>query len=289
MKQKILLFTAFASFLYVTLSSKTNGPGTAPTSINCTGGPGSTQTCSSTSCHAGASGATTGLLELRKKSAGSSSTPVTTYQNDTTYIVTLTCTNSSTIMTKFGFQMEAVDSASSSSVGTFSGLPTNVHSVTVAGKVLIEHSAPLSKSIPTGTVSFDWKAPSTGYGTVKMCGIVNSSNNGGDAFGDVPSSNLAVSYKNAAASVGTIEQNINITAYPNPFIHSLNLKMEHVPTGVYAINAFDMHGKKIVEQQVNLNSGTTDLAIRTDNWALGYYIIQVTKDGYSEMIPVVKR
>jgi hypothetical protein len=289
MKQKIILFTAFSTLLYITLSSKTNGPGSAPTSINATGGPGSTQTCSSASCHAGASGATTGLIEVRKKSAGSSSTPVTTYQNDTTYIVTLTCTNSSSIMTKFGFQMEAVDSVTSASSGTFSSLPTNVHSVTIASKVLIEHSSPLSKSIPTGTVSFDWKAPSSGLGVVKFFGIVNSSNNQGDAFGDVPSTNLSVSLKNAASSVGDLKHNISITAYPNPFTNILVLKMDNIGTGSYTINTFDLRGKKIAEQNTSVTPGNADLILRTDRWAAGYYMIQVEKDGYSQIISVVKR
>jgi hypothetical protein len=288
MKQKILLFTAFVAFLYCTLTSNDIGPG-SKSNLNCTGGPGSTSTCSGSNCHASPSGATTAKILISKKSTGLGGPFLTSYQNDSNYYVIVECFNSSTAFSRFGYQLEAVDSATGNSVGTFSGFNTKSHSITIGGKVLVEHSTPIGWTAPYSSTSFQWKAPGTGNGVIKFFCMVNAVNNTGSASGDDPSSPYALSLYNAAVSVGNLEKNIKVTTYPNPFTNTIIVKMENVQLGTYSINAFDLRGKKIAAQQLEVDNSIAEPAFHTDRWAAGCYIIQVEKEGYSQLIPVIKR
>ena len=105
MRKKSLLITATTAIIYLTISSYSGGPAHNMEG-NKTGSPGSSSTCSG--CHSGGGGTTTGAIEVRLKSAGASSTPVTSYVAGETYIITITGGNPTAGLDDFGFQFTAL-------------------------------------------------------------------------------------------------------------------------------------------------------------------------------------
>lgn len=285
MKQKILLFTTSAALAFLTLSSNENGPAHGGEG-NRTGGPGASGSCGASNCHSGGTGTTTGTVEIRKKSAGLSSAPVTSYEGFVDYYVTVTGTNSA--LSHFGFQLDALNTANTNA-GTFSNFPAQVYSATVGGKTLIEHSSPIGKTGGVYTVTFEWKAPQSGAGKVTFYGCLNAVNNDGQKTGDQPGTPFSVALTESPSSVNQVVQNINIATYPNPFRSSLNLTMENAGTGTYNITAYDLRGKQVYNEDVRYNGGTFTTAINTYKWAAGTYFVQIAKDDFKQVVPVVKQ
>lgn len=286
MKQKILLFTALTGIAFLTLTSSKNGPAD-DNEGNRTGGPGSVESCAATDCHSGGTGVTTGTIELRKKSAGLSSTPVTAYEGFVTYYVTVKGTNST--LSHFGFQIDALNTANKS-IGTFGSLGSTIHQTTVAGKVLVEHSQPLPKD-GNGeyTATFEWTAPPSGAGKVTFYGCLNAIDNNDDKFGDTPSSPFSVSFNENPSSVNEVAKKAQVITYPNPFRSALNLTMENAGTGTYNVSAYDLRGKQIYYEDMRYNGGTFTTSINTYKWAAGTYFIQIAKDDFKQVVPVVKQ
>lgn len=284
MKQRILLFTATAGIALATLMSNDQGAGTAGNG-NRTGGPGATGTCSDGSCHAAAGGATTGTIEIRKKSAGLSSSVVTSYQGDTTYIVTVRCVNSG--KTSFGFQMETLD-GTNTNAGTFT-MNSHIHTKNLASKLLVEHASPISAGTGGDTTSFEWKAPSSGKGTITFYGRVNACTVNGQPGDDIPSAAITVPLTEASAGVATVANEVSIKAYPNPVTNFLNIKLENVSSGVYTINVFDLRGRNINTKEVKVNSNELETYLDAHKWANGMYHVEILKDDFRKVIPVMKQ
>src|SRR5688572_30775184 len=102
MKKRTLLISFIAAFSYLAVSSYSGGPASNGLG-DFTGSPISMGTCNTTDCHEGGPGATIGKIELRKKTWGASSAPVTYYEAGESYLVTVSATNPSSSLTHFGF------------------------------------------------------------------------------------------------------------------------------------------------------------------------------------------
>ncbi|MBS1771695.1 MAG: T9SS type A sorting domain-containing protein [Bacteroidetes bacterium] len=280
MKQKQLLFILSIGITYLGVTGYVGGAATNNQGDR-TGR--NTLTCAASGCHTSSSGATTCSIEVRKKSTGATGAIVTTYQKDTMYLVTIKGTNAS--LSKFGFQLTAASGSTAS--GTFSNLPTNTISKTVGSVPIIEQTALLSKAASgNDSVTIEWQAPSTA--TTTFYGIINAVNGTGDETGDAVSAPASVTLQNAA-SVGNIENNINIIAYPNPFVNQVSIKLDNAQSGVYAVQVYDLRGRTVAERTVSVPAGNNDLNISTDRWSNGYYMIKVSKDDQSKIIPIVKQ
>ena len=138
-----------------------------------------------TSCHASYSLVTSGTQWNRIRMR--SNIPSTGYLPDSTYTITLTYAE--TGISKFGFQLTALDTTNAAA-GTFSTADsrTSTSSTSVGGKTryYIGQTTTGSARVATDSTawSFKWKAPSTNVGKVQFFVNLNSTNNNGSDNGD---------------------------------------------------------------------------------------------------------
>lgn len=138
-----------------------------------------------TSCHASYSLVTSGTQwnRIRMKS----NIPSTGYLPDSTY--TISITYAETGISKFGFQLTALDTTNAAA-GTFSTADsrTSTSSTSIGGKTryYIGQTTTGSARVATDSTAwtFKWKAPSTNVGKVKLYVNVNSTNNNSSDNGD---------------------------------------------------------------------------------------------------------
>jgi hypothetical protein len=317
MKKRILLFTAIAGFGYLTLSSYQTGPGA--NGWNCTGadantGAGNPTGCAKSSCHGTA--INTGItvtLELDSAGIPTSSTALGTghYKPGFTYTVKITGTNTTAnSLPYFGFQVSATKGAAAAAsssalvnVGTFqSSFTTNVHYVSAPGTSLtfyancVEHDEPLpatTGSGGTGTTyveSFTWTAPVAGTGAVSLFGAVNAVNHNGSAdAGDLSNVNhLVLNELVGPTGVANTPTGVTLKAFPNPVTDRLNLEMGNTQPGIYTIYVFDLAGKTIATENIEVTGNASQSNINTSNWFPGTYQVVVEKDSNRQVIPVVK-
>ena len=279
MKKRALLLTLGCAFLYVSMSSYSNGYGS-----NRTGSHGSTVGCGS--CHGSAASSTTVAIEL--DSAG---VPVTHYVAGMTYTLKMTGTNTGTTsLPGFGAQLSMVSGTGTASVnaGTLSGAPASTGlSAGTGGITFLEHTNTIPATTGGGAtgstyvVSLTWVAPAAGTGTVTAYGLINAvNNNGNDGSTDKwNSANAAFTELTAASHVGVN----NVVAadskmYPNPVSNVLNLSGYN---GV--VTVFDMNGKVIATENV-----ADTAVINTSNWASGAYFVTVNNNGAVTTKTIVK-
>lgn len=280
MKQRIILFTAFLGLSYVTLTSHKDGPALVGDGDR-TGRLGSSLTCASSGCHTSNPGSTTCTIEMHKLS-DPNGTPVTTFEADSTYIIRIKGSNT-TSLTHFGFQLTAGFSKTTPA-GTFSStLPSGTHGAISGGFKEIEHNNALS--FPGGNFSEDiqWTAPSVG--PVTFYGIVNAVNNNGNEGGDAVSAPTTLTVQHST-SVAKVNSDANVTAYPNPCTSSLNLKVDNIKTA-YSVNVYDLRGRRIYEN--NVPAGTYNSSIDAGKWAEGMYLVQINSSDAVKTISVVKQ
>jgi uncharacterized protein YjdB len=181
MKKNFILLPLLGVLAYAALTSYTSGPAVSG-GLERTGASGSAVGCGGGGCHS--TGPTTTVPSTVTLASGT--TPVMTYTPGASYNVVLTCTNTATTgsLPKFGFQVAAMKSGSTTvNAGVWGALPALTHTVTASGINLVEHSsqmAPFSGTGSTGTiyaVSIPWTAPAAGTGSVKLFGVVNAVNN----------------------------------------------------------------------------------------------------------------
>ncbi len=285
MRKKSLLITATAAIVYLTVSSYSGGPAHNGTG-NMTGGPGSAGNC--TSCHGGGGGTTTGAIQVRLKSAGAGSTPVTSYIAGETYIVTITGGNPTAGLDDFGFQFTALKNSDNTATGTYSNLGTMVHSFPSPNPTLVEHNAPIPKTGGVYEISFDWTAPTTTVGGINMYAIINAVNKDVTISGDKPSSTISLALADAT-SVATVTSEVVVKAYPNPVADVLTIDLNKADAGTYTVLAYTTNGSLVSKTEMNIGPGNYAGSINTSAWAPGIYFIQLQKDGYKHVMPVVKQ
>lgn len=288
MKKQVLLFTAISGLLYLSLSSYQTGPTFKPHNFNCTEGPGSNGTCGTagTGCHSGANTAMIGSagIVVRAKSKGWGSAPVSTYQNDSVYLVTIVAKHDS--LMAYGLQAEILD-GNNASTG-FITPKTHIIADSIGGKVLVAHDG----SIPlTDSATFEWKASSADTSTVSFYGAVAIVDGSGSALDDSLKKLQTVTLTWAPpTNVNQVKnRSIDINAYPNPVTGNyLYLAMNNSGAGEYTVSAYGMNGQKIYQNSFTTHSSSADVFINTERWAKGTYIIHVMKGETQKTISVVK-
>lgn len=138
-----------------------------------------------TSCHASYSLVSSGTQwnRIRMKS----NIPSTGYLPDSTYTITITYAETS--ISKYGFQLTALDTTNAAA-GTFSTADsrTSTSSTSIGGKTRYYIGQTTTGSSNVGTDStawtFKWKAPATNVGKVKFFINLNSTNSNGSTNGD---------------------------------------------------------------------------------------------------------
>ena len=282
MKKRILLFTATAAIIGLTLTSESIGPARSLAG-NRTGAKGSSTTCGGSGCHGGTSTATVVTITV-----DSGATAVTRYVPGHAYTVKIHGTNTNS-NPKFGFEFASVSGSGTSQLqaGSASGLPTNVAIDAVSGLDIVEHNAALTA--PTAgiyDVSFTWTAPTTGVGDITLYSTLNAVDGlgGPDAIDHSNNTSVVLTQEAASTSVASVTNNIAINAYPNPVTNTLHLAITEA--GTYSIQAYDMTGRSVSNENITVNGAPA--SINTANWATGMYIVVVAKDGNSQFLHILK-
>lgn len=287
MTRKILLFSAFAGITALTLSSYDNGAYFGGAG-NRTGSAGSTANCSTGGCHSTNTANTKPTVVVL-----SNGTPVTKYLPGVTYTIAVGGSNTSASLPKFGFQLSAVKSSNTSQqAGSFSNVPANVAIRNAGGLQLVEHSAPLGGT-GSGTnwayaTSFSWTAPAAGTGQVTFFLTLNAVNGNNSTSGDQPN-NITATINEIPAGITEIDGSIHVAAYPNPATDYVNLRMSDVAAGTYAVTVFDLNGKKIVTESVQVSGSNFETTLSARTWAAGLYHIQIAGNGAEKTLSVVKQ
>ncbi len=285
MKKRILLFTATAAIIGLTLTSESSGPARSVAG-NRTGAKGSSTSCGTTSagCHNGTAAATAVTITV-----DSGSTAVTRYVPGMTYIVKIHGTNTSSLM-HFGFEFASVSGTGTSQIqaGTASGFPTNVAADVTSGLTIVEHHAALAAtSAGVYDVSFTWAAPATGVGNITLYSTLNAvvgDDNVSDAADASNNTSLVLTQEAASTSVASVTSNITMSAFPNPVTNELHLAITEA--GTYSVQAYDMSGRSVSNENITVNGAPA--SINTANWATGMYIVEVSKNGSSQFLHIVK-
>lgn len=258
------------------------------------GDPGQT-TCSH--CHAGntRADATKFTLKLAGDSAGLvGSTNVvsgaTQYIPDSTQWIALELNGTNGSTPRFGFQITALDSANNLA-GTFTltnTANTSLESSSQTGRKYVGHKA---ANATTKAWSFKWKAPHSG--AVTFYYTCNMANGDGVEYlpGDSVYSGTATITAGPEVNVGIAELSeiSAITAYPLPFTHGLNLKMNVKEEADITISLVSLSGglvKPLFDGHVSV--GAMNKAFDLSGASAGIYMIKVTSASGERTLQIVK-
>lgn len=291
MKKRMLLFTCSVAFGSLFLISNNNGPAQMGQG-NRTGSQGSTANCSTgAGCHATNNTATKDSVFFFMPDG---ITGVSSWLPGQTYKVRLLVSTLPDItFGRFGFQISSVRDSAGMEVqaGSFSGLPTQTHITTVGtgGMALdiVEHGPKHNMSAGTGTVQVSWTAPAVDtIDTVKFYVIANASNNDGTSSGEQPNNGMRIFPRNTT-SVKDLNANIKLDIFPNPVTDKLNISMENADKGTYTIKVFDIQGKVVATQTVNINKAYKT-SINAAAWAQGMYHLHISNGSAQRTLKFTK-
>ncbi len=295
MKKTFLLLPLFAGIAYFTLSSNAGGYAGNKSGSD-TSMAGAQVGCGGSTCH-GTSASTSTTVTVLLDSAG---TYVTRYKAGKTYRIKIVGANTSTTETlpKFGFQVSVVKASSySTQAGNFSGTPpTSTNVVPYTGISVWGHTAAISNSVGTGgigsvdSLSHFWVAPTTaGFGAVKIFVAMNMvDGNGLASTGDKWNTNSVTINEITTSGVPEIAHGVTVKAFPNPVTSGLNVELNNAVSGTYHVSLFDLNGKLMNTQAVEMNGNSTSVNINVSNYVSGIYQVVVEKDGVSTTTPVFK-
>jgi len=239
-----------------------------------TGSPFDGSTCAQ--CHSG--GATTPTVAVTANPAfgvGNTYTPSTTYTINTTV---------SGSYTKYGFDMEIIDSNSPSAAadaGTFGAmLSGNCQKFVFAGNPTnITHTTP-SGTAGSATFSYEWTSPANGTVFIYCSGLgVNLNNN---TTGDkVRTFSLSLT----PTGIGVEEKpesKIDLSVFPNPASDKLNLSYYLKAEAHVSIAIFNLAGEKVAElfNETQTPGPHAKEAVLPAGMARGAYMLKLLVDGY---------
>lgn len=283
MKKRILLFTTSIVFTAGAIMSNNAGPAN-PGGQNRTGTLGAgTATCAS-GCHTGGS-YTNGTPNFALLDGANI---VTSWEPGHTYSVAVNGTSSAP---KYGYQLTAAWYNGSTYLpqGTFTAVTTtNSHVASLGGYSILEHSMAITVAGNNYMIAGSWTAPASvsTVDTISFHFTINNVDGTGNQTGD-NSNNYVFKYFKNTTSVKELSAKIKLNAYPNPMTDKLNISMEGADKGQYTINVFDVAGKVVSTQDVNIN-GSYNTTINTSAWASGMYHVQVKQGAAQKVIAVMK-
>jgi len=281
MKRSILLFSAVAGLGYLTLTSYSSGPASQAGNRTPSG---SNPTCSGSNCHGANNTAVTGITVLMTEMpAGTATTGQ--YKPGKVYSCELVGLNAAA---RFGFQITATK-AGGGQAGAFIAGPNNKAFTdgTLSG---LEHSVGITPaSANTFKTQFTWNAPASGAGSVTFHIIINATNGNGSADANDHATTSQMTITENTTSVADLSQNIKVSAFPNPAVNNLNIKIEDAEAGTYTVRVIDLAGRVVHSENVQVNAAAANISLQTGSWAQGMHFAQIIKDDAQRMIPVVKQ
>ncbi|MBS1689353.1 MAG: T9SS type A sorting domain-containing protein, partial [Bacteroidetes bacterium] len=207
--------------------------------------------------------------------------------------VALTGTNSASLP-GYGFQAAAVTAGNVQAGSFIVGSIADQHTTSFIGSgsvQLIENKRIIPYTSGPGVyeADFQWTAPVAGKGTVTLYSVLLAADGDGTEAGDQANAATPVTIGEAGANdVSSVNNNIDIKAYPNPVKDKLQLKLTGTLSGIYTISVYDMAGKQIMRKMAPVNSKEINIELNANDWANGIYQLHIISDGLQRSMPILK-
>ena len=78
-----------------------------------------------------------------------------------------------------------------------------------------------------------------------------------------------------------------VRVYPNPATDVLNIEVNASQSSVMSINVFNIMGQKVMESNVNINTGMNTPSINTADFASGIYFVTVKANGFENTLKFI--
>lgn len=191
----------------------------------------------------------------------STNIPVTGYELNTPYDITVTINESGA--SRHGFALTAERDANNSKAGTFTA---------TSSTKLVNGNGNITQSDADNgnTWTFTWTSPSTDVGNVSFYASGNAANGNGGTSGD-----QIVTSSITSPSLGVSEaKKLEFSMFPNPSTDRLTIKL---PSGTFEaeVGVFDYTGRKIRAEKLSSNNQQLDVS----ELATGMYIVRILSDG----------
>jgi len=259
MKIKVLHLSFLSIILLVFGSSFFNASGSHGAK---TGSPGDGNNC--TQCHAG-------TAQTAASSWISTDIPINGYIGGQTYSISLTGVDENVV--RFGFEFTAEDS-NNAKVGSYS-LTNTTETKLVNSDNAITHTGngftPDNDSSKTWT--FNWTAPSSGTGNIKLYSALLAANGNMSTSGDITYLTSLEVTEDIASGVTTSNLSNQVKVFPTLVEESINIefinKLELISFSIYSIN-----GQRVYQNSISTNNQLYKLDLNYLH--KGIYIINIS-------------
>ena len=264
------IYALFFCVLSGTLFLGNSGGAGAVQGVDRTGSPVGSGNCGT--CHGGGDFAATLTAQLLKDGA-----PITEYEPGEDYTFRLTI-NTSNSPERYGFQAVALQGAQNANAGAWDSPPSGFRLTNISNRQYVEHNSTRTSNV----LEIKWEAPAAGAGPVRFYAAGNAVNFNGSTSGDSPTSlgDMPLTIAEKATSSIFVAKLLpaTIKIYPNPVRDRLNLSIQIKESGRYALRVFDLDGKELQSEFVQLLAGENMEAIAVENLPAGNYLV-VLSDG----------
>lgn len=173
----------------------------------------------------------------------------------------------------YGFQSVILSTPNNENVGQFAEPGEGMRVADIDGRKYVEHTTPNSNNI----FEVEWTAPETGTGTITIysAGVASNLNgsNGGDN-GATATLELMEDIESFTNEIANIE---SIHIFPNPVSDYLNLDIEVKTSKAYQLTLFDLHGKAVQQEKIQLQPRRNLHSINMGALTTGFYTLQISE------------
>jgi hypothetical protein len=283
MKKTITIFI-FLSLVIAALADMLHSNGQAAA----VGSPGETGSCNRSMCH----------NQFVLNSGGGSisitcpTMPGWEYTPGVTYSITITVAKTGT--PKFGFAMEALRVSDNRSTGTMiPSVPTHTLSASVSGfqRISMVHDSMTGFTTGSHAWTFDWRAPATDEGNVKLWAAGNAANHNWMASGDYIYTTSQVLTSPLTAKINEMASQNTFAVYPNPIASDCNIQLADKFAGMNcSIEMYDAKGNLVHAKENIIFSAGEALPFSIGEYtAEGMYFLRIVANGTTLMKKVVVR
>lgn len=203
-------------------------------------------------------------------------TPVTTYVPGKTYRVLLLGGTTGTSRPRFGFQVSAAKASNGATqAGTLNTGGAGNMAVRNSTPQLIEHTGPIAGTLAgsayVDSISFNWTAPTAGFGRVRFYAVLNTVNFTGTSAGDLANAGTS-EFEPVSVGINTPQQ-YSLSIYPNPATDILHIKGSGETD--YNITIVDAIGKTVLGKQAKPGSGP-EMTLDIHQLPPGTYFIAIS-------------
>ena len=178
-------------------------------------------------------------------------------------------------------------------------VPTGVDTFLVDNAYMIENTFALtnhgsSSAHSSWEANFYWEAPeSVEADTIGFWYVLCAADSDGTSAHDItfigPRDGVVYVNGDSVSKVNDIFYNAQFSCYPNPLKDQLHISMNNLQVGSYTFSVFDMSGRQLLTQDLNINSASFNTQLNTSSWPKGIYQLKFTKDGSQHTISVLKQ